>query len=142
MESSLIPGTPVGHLFPGANPYGPRHCCFFEIGVSLLVDYVLLAAWLPARRSRPCWSIGMSMLDSLRKANLLGDDISTGHPKENHCKYRSQSRWVCLHRVFLDFLFLTSCCRVGLLSSFSRAHESGSVTRRLMIGDIRCNLVL
>ena len=24
MEASLVPGTPLGHLFPGANPYGPR----------------------------------------------------------------------------------------------------------------------
>ena len=25
MASSLVPGTPVGQLFPRANPYGPRH---------------------------------------------------------------------------------------------------------------------
>ena len=25
MEPSLVPGTPVGHLFPTANPYGPGH---------------------------------------------------------------------------------------------------------------------
>ena len=26
MASSLVPGTPVGQLFQGANPYGPRQC--------------------------------------------------------------------------------------------------------------------